>query len=129
MDSVSTPPTHNDVERETMKRTMNVTKSMVLSHMAWLWLKFTPFRHWVPSLFDKLLIMLGHFHKGLAFYGEVGISLMIVEHIIITESDVLAEGLLMGFIHVKYYGFMISLLLPWRERFMDVSKRNSNNKC
>ena len=44
-------------------------------------------------LFDKLLVMLGHFHIELAFYGAVGtfINESGIEFIL-SEADILAEG-------------------------------------
>ena len=55
-------------------------------------------------LFDKLLIMLGNFHLELAFYGAIGtfINESGTEYLL-TESRILAEGSLMGFIRGKYY--------------------------
>ena len=54
--------------------------------------------------FDKLLIMLGNFHLELAFYGALGtyINESGAQHLL-TESGILAEGSLMGFINGKYY--------------------------
>ena len=54
--------------------------------------------------FDKLLIMLGNFHLEMAFYGAVGtyINENGAEHLL-TESGILAEGSLMGFIRGKHY--------------------------
>ena len=54
--------------------------------------------------FDKLLIMLGNFHLKLTFYGAIGtlINESGAEYLL-TESGILAEGSLMGFIHGKYY--------------------------
>ena len=54
--------------------------------------------------FDKFLIMLGHFHLELAFYGVIGtfINESSAEYLL-TESGILAEGSLMRFIRGKYY--------------------------
>ena len=55
-------------------------------------------------MFDKLLVMLGHFHVELAFYGAVGtfINDSGIEYIL-TEANILAEGSMMGFIKGKLY--------------------------
>ena len=55
-------------------------------------------------LFNKLLIMLGNFHLEMAFYGAIGtfISESGAEYLL-TESGILAEGSMMGFICGKYY--------------------------
>lgn len=109
MDPISAPPTRNDVVRETMKRSMNVvaeTKQQygVVTYDLAVALKAYSIQALDAPLFDKLLIMLGNFHLELAFYGAVGtfISESGAEHLL-TESGILAEGSLMGFIHGKYY--------------------------
>ena len=49
-------------------------------------------------LFDKLLVMRGYLHIELAFYGAVGtfIDDSGIEFIL-SEANILAEGLMMGF--------------------------------
>ena len=109
MDPISTPPTRNDVVRETMKRTMNVTNEIgqehgVVTYDLALALKAYSIQALDAPLFDKLLILLGNFHLELAFYGAIGtfINESGAQHLL-TESGVLAEGSLMGFIRGKYY--------------------------
>lgn len=55
-------------------------------------------------LFHKLLVLLLNFHLELAFYGAIGtfVNESGTEHLL-TESGILAEESLMGFIHGKYY--------------------------
>ena len=54
--------------------------------------------------FDRLLILLGHFHIELALFGAIGtyINESGAEYLL-TEAGVLAEGSLMGFIRGKFY--------------------------
>ena len=54
-------------------------------------------------LFEKLLIMLGHFHLELAFYGVIGTFMNESgAEYLLTESGILAESL-MSFIRGNYY--------------------------
>lgn len=55
-------------------------------------------------VFDRLIILLGHFHVELAFFGATGtyISDSGIEYLL-TEADILAEGSLIGFIKGKLY--------------------------
>ncbi|KAJ8031889.1 hypothetical protein HOLleu_25241 [Holothuria leucospilota] len=109
MDPISAPPTRNDVVRETMRRAMNVAIETqqeygIVTYDLAVALKAYSIQALDAPLFDKLLIMLGNFHLELAFYGAIGtyINESGVEHLL-TESGVLAEGSLMGFIRGKYY--------------------------
>ena len=49
-------------------------------------------------LFDKLLVMLGHFHVELAFYRAVGTFIHDSGiEFILSEANIIAEGSIMGF--------------------------------
>ncbi len=109
MDPISAPPTRNDVVRETMKRSMNVANETgqeygVVTYDLAVALKAYSIQALDSPLFDKLLIMLGNFHLEMAFYGAIGtfINESGAEYLL-TESGILAEGSLMGFIRGKYY--------------------------
>lgn len=109
MDPIPAPPTRNDVVRETMKRTMAVAKEThqeygVVTYDLAVALKAYSIQALDAPVFDKLLIMLGNFHLELAFYGAVGtfINESGIEYLL-TESGILSEGSLMGFIHGRYY--------------------------
>ena len=55
-------------------------------------------------LFDKLLVMLGHFHIELAFYGAVGTFInKSGTEFILREADILAESSMMGVIKGNFY--------------------------
>ena len=60
-------------------------------------------------LFDKLLIMLGNFHLEMSFFGAIGtlINESGAEYVL-TESGILTERSLMGFIRGKYYNHCTS---------------------
>ena len=91
-------PTNNDVVRETMIRTMNVANETgqeyaVVTYDLQVALEAYSIQAIETPLFDKLLVMLGHFHIELAFYGAVGtfINESGIEFIL-SEADILAEG-------------------------------------
>ena len=109
MDPISSPPTRNDVVRETMKRSMKVALESKQEYGIFIYdlavaLKAYSIQALDSPDFDKLLILLGNFHLELAFYGAVGTFIMdsSVQHLL-TESGILAEGSLMGFLKGKYY--------------------------
>ena len=109
MEPISAPPTRNEVVRETMKRAMNVANEAgqqygVVTYDLAVALKAYSIQSLDAPDFDKLLIMLGNFHLELAFYGALGtyINESGAQHLL-TESGILAEGSLMGFINGKYY--------------------------
>jgi len=109
MDPLSAPPTRNDVVRETMTRTMRVAMETgqeygIVTYDLAVALKAYSIQALDAPHFDKLLIMLGNFHLELAFYGAIGtfINESGIEHLL-TESGILAEGSLMGFIRGKLY--------------------------
>ena len=109
MDLISAPPTRNDVVRETMKRSLNVAIEThqeygVVTYDLAVALNVYSIQALDTPRFDKLLIMLGNFHLELAFYSAIGtfINESGAEYLL-TESGILAEGSLMGFIRGKYY--------------------------
>ena len=109
MEPISASPTRNEVVRETMKRAMNVANETlqeygVVTYDLAIALKAYSIQALDTPLFDKLLIMLGNFHLELAFYSAIGtfINESGASHLL-TESGILAEGSLMGFIRGKYY--------------------------
>ena len=109
MDPISAPPTRNDVVRETMSRTMRVAAETgqeygVVTYDLAVTLKAYCIQALDSPIFDKLLIMLVNFHLELAFYGAIGtyISDSGIEHLL-TDSGILAEGSLMGFLKGKFY--------------------------
>ena len=92
-----------------MIRTMNVVNETgqeyaVVAYDCRLPWKPTQYKPSKPPLFDKLLVMLGHFYIKLAFYGAVGafINESGIEFIL-SEADILAEGWMTGFIKGKFY--------------------------
>ncbi|KAJ8046446.1 hypothetical protein HOLleu_05118 [Holothuria leucospilota] len=109
MDPISSSPTNNDVVRETMVRTMNVAKETgqdyaVVTYDLAIATKAYSIQALETPLFDKLLIMLGNFHTEMAFYGAVGTFMNECGiEFILTESHVLAEKSIMGFIKGKFY--------------------------
>lgn len=115
MDPIPKSPTDNAVVRETMTRTLNVAKETgqdwaVVTYDLAVALKAYSIQAIEQPRFDKLLIMLGNFHIELAFYG--GIGTMINEsgiEFILTESEVLAEGSMMGFLKGKFYNRCIRI--------------------
>ena len=109
MDPIPAPPIRNDVVHKTMKRSMNVATETgqeygVVTYDLAVALKAYLIQALDSPMFDKLLIMLGNFHLELAFHGALGtyISESGAEYLL-TESGILAEGSLMGFIRSKYY--------------------------
>lgn len=109
MDPISRSPTNNDVVRETMTRTMNVANETgqgygIVPYDFQVALEAYSIQAIEAPLFDKLLVMLGHFHIDLAFYGAVGIFLNDSGiEFILSEANILAEGSMMGFIKGKFY--------------------------
>ena len=109
MDPISASPTRNDVVRETMLRSMNVAietqqEYSVVTYDLAVALKAYSIQSLDAPLFDRLLIMLGNFHLELAFYGAIGTFINECgAEFLLTESGILAEGSLMGFIRGKYY--------------------------
>jgi len=109
MDPIPASPTRNDVVKETMKRSMKVAVETnqdyaIVTYDLAVALKAYSIQSLEAPLFDRLLIMLGNFHLEMAFYGAIGtyISESGAEYIL-TESGVLADGSLNGFIRGKYY--------------------------
>lgn len=83
---------------------MRLTKNGVVTHDLAVALKAYSIQALDAPVFDKLLIMLGNFHLELALYGAIGtfINESGAQHLL-TESGILAEGSLMGFIRGIYY--------------------------
>ena len=109
MDPISLPPTRNDVVRETMVRSLKVAdetnqKYAVVTYALAVALKAYSFQALQEPAFDKLIILLGNFHLELAFFGALGtyIADSGIEYIF-TESGVLSEGSLSGFMEGKFY--------------------------
>ena len=109
MDPIAAPQTRNDVVRETMNRSMSVAieakqEYAVVTYDLAVALKAYSIQALDAQFYDKLLVMFGNFHLELAFYGAVGTFLNEsgAEHLL-AESEVFAEGSLMGFIRGKFY--------------------------
>ena len=109
MDPIHSSPTRNDVVKETMIRTINVAQEAgqeyaVVTYDLAAASKAYSIQALGAPLFDKLLVLLCNFHIELAVFGAVGtcISKSAVEFIL-TESDVLAKGSMMGFVKGKFY--------------------------
>ena len=108
-DPISRSSTSNDVVRETMVRTLKIAHevnqefAVVTSDLA-IASRAYAIQAIEASRFDKLLILLGNFHVELAFFRAVGTFLngSGIE-VVLTESGVLAEGSLIGFIKGKFY--------------------------
>jgi len=146
MDPIAASPTRNDVVRETMNRSMSVaieTKQeyAVVTYDLAVALKAYSIQALDAPLYDKLLVMLGNFHLELAFYGAVGTFLNEsgAEHLL-TESGVLAEGSLMGFIRGKFYNrcarihdiLALAMEIKLYESFLctlDPEKKNALNEA
>ena len=109
MDPISLPPTRNDVVCETMVRSLRVSEEMkqkyaIVTYDLAVALKAYSIQAVQTPKFDNLIILLGNFHIELAFFGAVGtfIADFGAEHLL-TESGVLAEGSLNGFLKGKFY--------------------------
>lgn len=109
MDPISHSPTRNDVVHETMLRSLRVAEEANMPfHPVTYDLAVAVKAYSIQSLespiFDKLVILLGPFHIELAFFGGLGtyIADSGLEYIL-TESNILAEGSLNGFLHGKHY--------------------------
>ena len=107
MDPISQPPTRNDVVQETMLRSLKVADETKMPYHPVTYdlavaLKAYSIQSLKSPTFDRLIILLGHFHVELAFFGAVGtyISDSGLQYLL-TESNILAEGSLNGFIHGK----------------------------
>ena len=109
MDPISRSPTNNDVVRETMIRTMSVANETgqeygVVTYDLQVALKAYSIQAIETPLFDKLLVMLGHLHVELAFYGAVGTFIHDSGiEFILSEANIIAKGSIMGFIKGKFY--------------------------
>ena len=87
MDPLPRSLTNNDVVRETMICTLNVANETgqdygIVTYDLQVALKAYSIQAIETPLFnqfDKLLVMLGHFHVELAFYGAVGTFIVIAE--------------------------------------------------
>ena len=128
MDQISASPTRNDVVRETMMRSLNVAKETkqeyaIVSCDLAVALKAYSIQYLDAPLFDNLLILLGNFHLKMALYGAFGtyIHESGAEYIL-TESGILAEGSLMGFIRGKF------LVSSWRGNCTNNSAKLSTRK-
>ena len=107
MDLISQSPTRNDVVQETLICSVQVADEMGMSHIPVSYdlavaIKALSIQELQKPQFDKLVILLGNFHLELAFFGAVGTFV----HdsglgYLLTESDVLAEGSLPGFLEGK----------------------------
>ena len=109
MDPISLPPTRNDVVRETMVRSLKVADETNQKYAVVTYdLAVAPKAYSIQALqepaFDKIIILLGNFHLELAFSGALGtyIADSGIEYIL-TESGVLAEVSLSGFMKGKFY--------------------------
>ena len=109
MDPIALSPTRNDFACETMNRSMQVVvetnqEYAVITYDLAIALKAYSIQSLEAPLFDRLLIMLGNFHLELSFFGAIGtyINESGAEYLL-TESGILAEGSLNGFIRGKYY--------------------------
>ena len=109
MDPISQPPTRNDVVQETMYRSMKVAEETQMPYHPVTYdlavaSKALSIQAMMSPVFDRLVIMLGHFHIELAFFGALGtyISESGLEYLL-TEANILAEGSVNGFIHGKMY--------------------------
>ena len=115
MDPISSSPTNNDVVRETMVRTINVARETgqeyaVVTYDLAVASKAYSIQSVEAPTFDKLLVMLGNFHIELAFFGAVGTYLSECGiEFILSESGVLAEGSMMGFLKGKLYNRCIRI--------------------
>ena len=118
-----------------MKRSMNVANETgqeygVVTYDLAVALKAYSIQALDAPLFDKLLIMLGNFHLEMAFYGAIGtfINESGAEYLL-TESGILAEGSLMGFIRgnitIDVPEFMIFLHSSWKGNCMKASSQPS----
>ena len=115
MDPILLPPTRNDVVRETMVRSLKVAdetnqKYAVVTYALAVALKAYSIQALQKPAFDKLIILLGNFHLELAFFGALGtyIADSGIEYIL-TESSVLSEGSLSGFMKGKFYNRCIRI--------------------
>ena len=105
-DSIFRSSTSNDVVRETMVRTLKIANETnqefaVITYDLAIAPKAYAIRALEEPRFDKLLILLGNFYVELAFFGAVGTFLNGSDiETVLAESDVLAEGSLIGFIVV-----------------------------
>ena len=109
LDPISHPPTRNDVVHETLVRSLHVANETGMEyHPVTYDLAVALKAYSIQSLrapeFDRLIILLGHFHIEMAFFGAVGTYLSDsgLEYLL-TETNVLAEGSLNGFIKGKFY--------------------------
>ena len=109
MDPIPLPPTRNDVVRDTMIRSLNVAKEVnqsyaIVSYDLAVAIKAYSIQAIESPEFDRLLILLGNFHLEMAFFGALGTYIHDsgIEYML-TESGILAEGSLTGFIKGKFY--------------------------
>ena len=109
MDPIAQPPTRNDVERETMVRSVKDAEETsqgytVITYDLAVALNAYSIQALQYPTFDKVIILLGNFHLELAFFGALGTFLADsgVEYLL-TEAGVLAEGSLAGFMKGKFY--------------------------
>ena len=109
LDPISHPPTRNDVVHGTMLRSLHVANETGMEYHPVTYdlavaLKACSIQSLRAPDFDRLIILLGHLHVEMAFFGAVGtyISDSGLEYLL-TETNVLAEGSLNGFIKGKFY--------------------------
>ena len=115
MDPIISSPTRNDVVKETMIRSLRVAEEMNQTHAIVTYdlaiaSKAFSIRVIESPKFDKLIILLRNFYLGMAFFGAIGLytkkNLYIYEsgaEFILTETCVLAERSVTGFIKGKFY--------------------------
>ena len=108
MDPILSSPTNDNVVKETMVQTLNVAKEtgqdydVVIYDLA-VAKKVYAIQSVEEPLFDKLLTMLGSFHLKLVLFGAVGTSINgSGTEFILSESNILGEGSMMGFMKGKY---------------------------
>lgn len=108
MDPIAQPPTNNDLVRETMVRSLKVARETkqdygIVTYDLAVAQKAYCIQALQDPTFDKLVILLGNFHLELAFFGAIGTFLADsgIEYLL-TESGILAEGSIGGFIKGKF---------------------------
>lgn len=109
MDPIAKPPTSNDVVQETMVRSLKVARDTnqeygFVTYDLAVAQKAYSIQALQAPVFDKLVILMGNFHLELAFYGAIGTFLADsgIEYLL-TESGILGEGSVSGFIKGKFY--------------------------
>ena len=77
MDPISQPPTRNDVVYDTLLRSLKVADETKMPYHPVTYdlavaLKAYAIQSLKSPMFDRLIILLGHFHVELAFFGAIG---------------------------------------------------------